>query len=118
MALTKTLGGSGGSAITAKDEGSTLTTAATSFDFVGRGLVATNVGGAVTLTADHRGRTLIDSNATGIFTSIPGTFDDLLYLGLVRGTNASTTINFRLRFNSDTGNNYDYSDENRLGTGQ
>jgi hypothetical protein len=43
-------GGGGGSAITAKDEGTTLTTAATSFDFVGAGVTATNTGGAVTVT--------------------------------------------------------------------
>lgn len=52
MALTKALGGSGGggSSLTVKDEGSTLTTAATSIDFVGGGVTATNVGGAVTAT--------------------------------------------------------------------
>jgi hypothetical protein len=43
-------GGGGGSAITAKDEGTNLTTAATSFDFVGAGVTATNTGGAVTVT--------------------------------------------------------------------
>lgn len=42
--------GGGGSAITAKDEGSTLTAAATSFDFAGDGVTATSVGGAVTVT--------------------------------------------------------------------
>lgn len=41
---------SGGSSITAKDEGTTLTTAVTSIDFVGSGVVATNTGGAVTVT--------------------------------------------------------------------
>jgi hypothetical protein len=40
----------GGSAITAKDEGSTLTTGMTSIDFVGAGVVATNSSGAVTVT--------------------------------------------------------------------
>jgi hypothetical protein len=41
---------SGGSALTVKDEGATLSTAVTSFDFVGAGVVATNTGGAVTVT--------------------------------------------------------------------
>jgi hypothetical protein len=41
---------SGGSSITVKDEGSTLTSALTSMDFVGSGVVATNTGGAVTVT--------------------------------------------------------------------
>lgn len=50
MALTKALGGGGGSALTVKDEGSTLSSAVTSIDVVGDDLTATNVGGAVTLT--------------------------------------------------------------------
>lgn len=41
---------SGGSALTVKDEGSNLTTSATSIDFVGAGVTATNTGGAVTAT--------------------------------------------------------------------
>jgi hypothetical protein len=40
----------GGGAITAKDEGTNLTTAVSSLDFVGAGVTATNVGGAVTVT--------------------------------------------------------------------
>lgn len=40
----------GGGSITAKDEGSNLTTAMTSIDFVGAGVTATNTGGAVTVT--------------------------------------------------------------------
>jgi hypothetical protein len=42
--------GSGGSALTIKDEGSTLDTAVTSIDFVGGGVTATNVSHAVTVT--------------------------------------------------------------------
>lgn len=55
MALTKALGGSGGGGggsgtlTTVKDEGSTLTTAATSIDFVGAGVTATGTT-AVTVT--------------------------------------------------------------------
>ena len=41
--------GGGGSAITVKDEGTTLTTNVTSFDFVGTGVTATAVGDAVTV---------------------------------------------------------------------
>jgi hypothetical protein len=41
---------SGGSALTIKEDGSNLTTAATSIDFVGAGITATNVGSAVTVT--------------------------------------------------------------------
>ncbi len=41
--------GGGGSAITVKDEGTTLTTNVTSFDFTGSGVTATAVGDAVTV---------------------------------------------------------------------
>jgi hypothetical protein len=56
MALTESLGGSGGggSALTVKDEGVTLSTAVTSIDVVGAGAVATNAGGDVTLTVAGR----------------------------------------------------------------
>lgn len=42
-------GGGGGGSIIVKNEGTTLTTAATAIDFVGEGVNATNVGGAVTV---------------------------------------------------------------------
>lgn len=48
-------GGGGGSSITAKDEGSTLTAGMTSIDFVGSGVVASNTGGAVTVTISGGG---------------------------------------------------------------
>ena len=51
-----------GGSITVKDEGSTLTTAATSLDFVGAGVTATNVGGAVTVTIPGGG----GGGATGV----------------------------------------------------
>ena len=41
-----------GSAISASDEGNLLTNTVSSFNFVGTNVVATNVGGAVTLTID------------------------------------------------------------------
>ncbi len=47
--------GGGGSAITAKDEGSTLTSSMTSIDFVGAGVTATNVGGDRTVTISGGG---------------------------------------------------------------
>jgi hypothetical protein len=40
----------GSSALTIKEEGSNLTTTATSIDFVGAGITATNTGNAVTVT--------------------------------------------------------------------
>lgn len=58
----------GGGSITVKDEGSTLTTTATSLDFVGAGVTATNSGGDVTITinggASGFSRTAITSTVT------------------------------------------------------
>lgn len=62
--------------ITAKDEGSTLTSALTSIDFVGSGIAATNSGGAVTVTvstpsaieAKDEGSTLTSALASVDFT--------------------------------------------------
>lgn len=72
--LGKMTGGGGtGSAITAKDEGSNLTTALTSVDFVGAGVTATNTGGAVTVTIPgSSGITVKDegSNLTTALTSL------------------------------------------------
>jgi hypothetical protein len=57
-----------GSSIAVKDEGSTLTSAATSFDFVGAGVTATNSGGDVTVTinggASGFSRTAVTSTIT------------------------------------------------------
>ena len=49
-AMLETPGGGGGSAITVKDEGTTLTTTVDAFNFVGAGVTATNSGNAVTVT--------------------------------------------------------------------
>jgi hypothetical protein len=58
----------GGGSITVKDEGSTLTTTATSLDFVGSGVTATNSGGDVTVTinggATSYSRTAVTSTIT------------------------------------------------------
>ena len=81
-----TVGATGvGSSITVKDEGSTLTTAATSLDFTGAGVTATTVGGAVTVTISGGGgspagsNTQIQYNDTGSFGATENlTFDELL----------------------------------------
>ena len=56
-------GGGGGSALTIKDEGSTLSTAVTSIDFVGSGVTATNVGNAVTVSVSGASNTSIRAQA-------------------------------------------------------
>jgi len=57
-------GGGGGSALTIKEEGSNLTTEATSIDFVGSTLTATESGGAVTVT--DAGYSAASTSASGI----------------------------------------------------
>lgn len=115
-----------GSAITAKDEGSTLTTGVTSVDFAGAGVTATNSGGAVTITipgvAGSGGQVLINevvtsgSQANVTFSSIAATYRDLLVVVRGRGTASATAVNVLLQFNGDTGANYDYEDWHAVST--
>ena len=51
------ISGGGGSALTIQDEGSNLTTTASLINFVGNGIVATNVGNSVTVTVNSGGGT-------------------------------------------------------------
>jgi hypothetical protein len=55
MTLTKALGGSGGSTITTKDEGSTLSSTVTTLDFVGAGVTASGAGATTTVTIPSNG---------------------------------------------------------------
>lgn len=54
--------------------------------------------------------TLGSDSATIEFTSIAATWTDLVLVLMARNTNASTDRQIRLRFNSDTGSNYSYTD--------
>lgn len=47
------------------------------------------------------------TSGTVSFQGVPATFRDLLLVIRGRGTNASTSIGVAVRFNSDTGTNYD-----------
>ena len=65
--ITEASSSGGGSALVVKDEGSNITTAAASFDFVGSGVAATNSGNNVTVTVAggiSYSRTAITSTAT------------------------------------------------------
>lgn len=62
--------------------------------------------------------TVTSGSATNVsFTSIPGTFRDLELRVRGRGTKAATLVDIRLRFNADTGANYDYEVQQANGTG-
>lgn len=55
------------------------------------------------------------SQATVTFSSIPSTYRDLEMRLSGRGTASATDVEVRIRFNSDTGSNYDSLRENRFG---
>ncbi|PBB80895.1 hypothetical protein CK218_10825 [Mesorhizobium sp. WSM3879] len=119
-----------GSSITAKDEGSTLTSAMTSIDFVGSGVVATNSGGAVTVTIASgpgtgsagfalAGSWTYSSDVAQVdFTSL-GSYQEFVLIGIGLTTSVS---GFRaVRFSIDGGSTYystsgDYADITSSGT--
>ena len=54
---------------------------------------------------------ILGADAASItFASIPQNFTHLLLLMAVRGTNASTSVDINMRFNGDTGSNYDWQE--------
>jgi hypothetical protein len=118
--------------ITVNDPGDTITIASTGYtdeqvrDVIGAALVA---GSNVTITVNDPGDTItiaatggsggawtqISSQtvtgsavATVSFTSIPGTYKDLILVSRPRGTAAVAAVNLQMQFNSDTGANYDW----------
>jgi len=60
--------------------------------------------------------TLGSDQATVSFTSISGSYTDLILVIFVRNTNASTDRQILVQFNSDTGSNYSYTDIRGLGS--
>jgi hypothetical protein len=104
--------GGGGGSITAKDEGSNLTTALTSIDFVGAGVTATNSSGDVTVTIPG-GVVLLGtytasgSTAVADFTSIPATYKDLIIVATGRTAAASSFDSLNLTVNGLTTSIYD-----------
>jgi len=112
----------GGAAIAIDDEGTTLTSAPTSINFTGAGVRATAsgadvtvdipgvsgiTGGALTLIAQQ---TLAADGVPADFTSIAATYQDLIIVIRGRGSAAATEAAISLRFNGDSGANYDWRD--------
>lgn len=60
-------------------------------------------------------QTLGSDSASVIFSTIPGTYTDLIVLAHTRLTGSFTATSYGIRFNSDTGSNY--SSTQLLGTG-
>lgn len=86
------LSSSMGTDITVKDEGSSITTAVTSFDFVGSGVTATNSGNNVTVTINGG----IDYGRTQVTTTITASTSSRIL-----GVTASSAIEIRLPSASD-----------------
>lgn len=79
--------GGGGTDIVVKDEGSNITTAAASFDFVGSGVTATNSGADVTITVNPA----IDYARTAVTTTITASVSSRIL-----GVSASAALEIRL----------------------
>lgn len=71
-------------------------------------------GGAWTMISTT---TLGASAASVTFSTIPGTYKDLIVVGQARSSIAATADTLRLQLNGDTAANYDYERENRFGAG-
>lgn len=52
------------------------------------------------------------------FTAIPGSYANLMIVATARGATAATSTGAHLRFNADTGSNYDWDRNNRFGSAQ
>lgn len=85
--LSSSIGSGGGSDITVKDEGSDLTTTATSFDFVGSGVTATNSGDDVTVTINGG----VSYSHTPVTTTITSSVSDSIL-----GVSGNAAIEIRL----------------------
>lgn len=70
--------------------------------------------GAITLIASQ---TLTAAAATVTFSSIPGTYKDLVIIGVARSNKSANNDDTRLQFNGDTGSNYGFYQQNRFGAG-
>ena len=79
----------GGSSVIVKDEGSTLTSALTSLDFVGSGVTATNVGNDVTITIAGAGGSAFPFTGSALITGslgVTGSITATSFTGLLLGT--------------------------------
>ena len=88
------IGSGGGSSLTIKDEGSDITTAATSIDFVGSSIAATTVGSDVTITVDPP--VLLDIKDEGSSLTASATSIDFVGTGVTAttvGSDVTVTIN-------------------------
>lgn len=85
-------------ALTVKDEGSTLTTAASSMDFVGAGVTATNTGGAVTVTIPNN-TTVLRNWISGLVLS-NNTLDTANDIDIAVGEAADSTSTYLMQLSS------------------
>lgn len=102
--LSASIGSGGGSDITVKEEGTNISTAAVSFDFVGSGVTATNSSNNITVTVPGGGGFVRTAVTETITASVSST---------ILGVSAGSAIDIRLPSASDysSGQNFVVKDE-------
>lgn len=97
-----------------QDEGTTLAQAHF-LNFAGAGVSVATAAGVTTATIAGGGGdftlisdSILASNGGFDFTSIPGTYKHLKIIVIARSVAVATTDNVHMRFNGDSGANYDY----------
>ena len=68
-------GGGGGSSVTVQDEGSSLSTAATTLNFVGSGVTASGTGATKTITITNSTRGNVSTTTSSIANNVSGNYD-------------------------------------------
>lgn len=115
---------SGAAVIDVEDEGTPTVVGAGTLNFIGSGVTVTDAGGGVadvtisgggggggyTLIQDQ----ILTANSATVTFTVPGGYSDLRLLYETRVT-STPTIEFFVRFNNDTGNNYSWFVQNRFG---
>lgn len=97
------IGGTGGSSLSVKDEGTTLTAGAASMNFVGAGVTATNVGNNVTVTIAGGGGGGTTTNALTFNTSGTGDSSPVVFDGSVAHTISYNSIGAAASGHNHTG---------------
>lgn len=91
-----------GAAITAKDEGSNLTTSLASLDFVGAGVSATTSGDAVTVTINGATGTLSINTQTASYTLVSGDAEKYVRMNVGSANNLTVPPNSSVAFPTGT----------------
>lgn len=113
-----------GTSVTVKDEGVSTVAAASAIDFIGSAVAVSDVGsGVAAVTITSGAMTRIAQSVLGVaaasidFSGIPATYETLVLELMGRGDTAATFVLPQLRFNNDSGANYDDHSHYAVGGG-